>query len=417
MKAELDVPETNQNGRVWFHLIPDSNNPDRQFYNKATWGAIKRMAKEELGESFGWTLDEATGNGRSISGNLGNIIATEQDFYREYGVDIDAEKATIDASGDERPFKEIKESLGMFTMAKWQPIITRKLAELFLSLERAWQRTSKSRLELLRAELTQTEKTLAELGRVLTSTRGELEAAKADLDSNQKTVIQLNDVVNELVAVSYSDRNELYEEINRIAPNYRIKKTITVRDVGALKGESNSTGTLRENGVSTSAKVKKRPTLLKTLYEKPLVYAGIVKELEIIGADGSMERIEADRDDLAMIIDADGTTIFVFPTALMKLSKGAYDDEKAAEMFEEFHHFPADELDYELFPPSGETLLNAGHADRILYVSDKVIYAGDEKGTDNHYFHYFDSGQRPVYTYGDVIIIANLNIDGRGILN
>jgi hypothetical protein len=130
-----------------------------------------------------------------------------------------------------------------------------------------------------------------------------------------------------------------------------------------------------------------------------------------------MERIEAEGDDLAMIMDADGTTIFVFPTHRMKLRKGAYDDPEAAEMFEEFHHFPADEVDYELFPPSGETLLNAGHADRILYVSDKVIYAGDEKGTDNHYFHYFDSGQRPVYTYGDVIIIANLNIDGRGILN
>jgi hypothetical protein len=91
--------------------------------------------------------------------------------------------------------------------------------------------------------------------------------------------------------------------------------------------------------------------------------------------------------------------------------------EKAAEMFEEFHHFPADDYDYELFPPSGEKLLSAGHADRILYVSDKVIYAEDEKGKDNHYFHYFDSGKRPVYKYGDVYIIANVNIDGRGILN
>jgi hypothetical protein len=92
-----------------------------------------------------------------------------------------------------------------------------------------------------------------------------------------------------------------------------------------------------------------------------------------------MERIEAERDDLAMIIDADGTTIFVFPTSLMKLSKGAMNSEKAAEMFEEFHHFPADDYDYELFPPSGEKLLSAGHADRILYVSDKVIYAEMKK--------------------------------------
>src|SRR6056297_3638765 len=139
MKAELDVPENNANGRVWFHLIPDSNNPDRQFYNKPTWGSIKRMASDELGETFGWTLDEPTGNERSISGNLGNIIATEADFYREIGVDIEAEKAKTETSGDDRSFKEIKQSLGMFTVGKWQPIIKRKLAELFLGLERAWQ--------------------------------------------------------------------------------------------------------------------------------------------------------------------------------------------------------------------------------------------------------------------------------------
>src|SRR6056297_928233 len=107
--------------------------------------------------------------------------------------------------------------------------------------------TSESRLDLLQSDVKQTEKTLAELGRVLTSTKGELEAAKNDLDANQKTVIQLNDVVNELVAVSYSDRSELYEEINRIAPTYKIKKTITVRDVGALKGEGGSSKIYRKN--------------------------------------------------------------------------------------------------------------------------------------------------------------------------
>ena len=233
-------------------------------------------------------------------------------------------------------------------------------------------------------------------------------------------MIRLNDVVNELVAVSYQDRNELYQEINRIAPSFKIKKTITVRDVGALKGEGGSPKKFRENkagGGPPFPAPKKLPTVLKTLYEQPLVYAGIVKELDFIGANGHMQRIEAEGDDLAMIIDAEGSTIFVFPTNLMKLAKGALDDKKAAEMFREFHHFPADEYDYELTPPSGQELLSAGHADRILYVSDKVIYADDQKGKDNHYFHYFDPGKRPVFTYGDVTIIANINIDGRGILN
>jgi hypothetical protein len=274
-------------------------------------------------------------------------------------------------------------------------------------------------MELLNTELKQTEKTLAELQKVLAGTKTELEAAKTARENNQKTVIELNDVVNQLVAVSYDDRNELYEEINRIAPKYKIRKTITVRDVGSLKGHApKGAPQLRENKADTiPAKSLKRHGVLKTLYEEPLVYSGIVKELEYIDAKGYMQRMEAEKDDLAMIINAKGTTIYVFPTNLMRLSKGAYNDPKAAEMFEEFHHFPADDYDYELFPPSGEKLISAGYADRIMYVSDKIIYADDEKGKDNHYFHYFDAGKRPVFKYGDVYIIANVNIDGRGILN
>ncbi len=419
MKTVLDVPENNANGRVWFHLIPDSNIPDRSFYNKQTWGSIKRMASKELATAFGWTLEEKTGQGKSISGNLGNIIATEEDFYAEYGIDIEAEKAKKDEVGNEQSFKAIKESAGMFTIKKWQPIITRKLAELFLELEKAWIRTSQSRMELLSSELKQTEKTLAELQKVLADTKTELEASKTASENNQKTVIELNDVVNQLVAVSYDDRNELYEEINRIAPKYKIRKTITVRDVGSLKGSApKGSPQLRENKAdSVPAKTTKRHGVLKTLYEEPLVYSGIVKELEYIDAKGYMQRVEAESDDLAMIINAKGTTIYVFPTSLMRLSKGAYNDPKAAEMFEEFHHFPADDYDYELFPPLGEKLISAGYADRIMYVSDKIIYADDEKGKDNHYFHYFDAGKRPVFKYGDVYIIANVNIDGRGILN
>jgi TolA-binding protein len=419
MKTVLDVPENNANGRVWFHLIPDSNTPDRSFYNKQTWGSIKRMASKELGESFGWTLEEKTGQGKSISGNLGNIIASEEDFYAEYGIDFESEKAKKDEAGNEQSFKALKESIGMFTLKKWQPIITRKLAKIFLALENAWVRTAESRMELLKSDLKQTEKTLAELQRVLASTKAELEAAKGSLEKNQKTVIELNDVVNQLVAVSYDDRNELYEEINRIAPTYKIRKTITVRDVGSLKGNApKSAPQLRENKAdNVPAKSSKRHGVLKTLYEEPLVYSGIVKELEYIDEKGFMQRMEAEKDDLAMIINAKGTTIFVFPTKLMRLSKSTFNTEEAAEMFEEFHHFPADDYDYELFPPSGEKMLSAGYADRIMYVSDKVIYADDEKGKANHYFHYFDAGKRPVFKYGDVYIIANVNIDGRGILN
>ncbi|MEX2352217.1 MAG: helicase-related protein [Balneolaceae bacterium] len=418
MNSELDVPENNPNGRVWFYLIPESSNPQRSFYNKTTWSSIKRMAAPELEEAFGWSLTEKTGQGRSISGNLGNILATEEDFYDEHGIDIEAEKAKKGEDGSQLSFREIKQNIGMFLYENWEAIINRKMAELFLALERAWKRTAESRLEILDGELKQAEKTLKELERALSSSKDQLHTSQQQRDENNKTVLKLGDVVNELVAVDYEDRNELYEEINRIAPDFKVKKTITVRDVGALKGERS--GQVRENAnkyESRSKTGKKMPRPLKILFEDPLVYAGIVKELEYINPTGQMERLEAESDDLAMIIDADGTTIFIFPTRMMRLSKSAMDDEQAKEMFEEFHHFPADDYDYELFPQTGAELISGGHADRIMYVSDKVIYADDEKGKDNQYFHYFDSGKRPVYKYGDVMIIANVNIDDRGILN
>ena len=156
---------------------------------------------------------------------------------------------------------------------------------------------------------------------------------------------------------------------------------------------------------------------LKTLYDDPLVYAGSVGELEFIDTKGFMQRILSEDEDLAMIIDAEGTTLFAFPTTRMKLIKGAYASDQAEQMYEEFHHFPADGYDYELFPPAGAELVSIGHAERIMYSSDKVIYSGDQKGDDHHYYHYFDDGKRPVFSYGDVYIITNLNIDGRGILN
>ena len=118
-----------------------------------------------------------------------------------------------------------------------------------------------------------------------------------------------------------------------------------------------------------------------------------------------------------MVIDAEGTTLFAFPTQRMKLLKGAFDNGDAEQMYQEFHHFPADGYDYELFPPADADLVSIGHAERIMYSSDKVIYSGDKKGDDHHYYHYFDDGKRPVFSYGDVYIITNLNIDGRGILN
>jgi hypothetical protein len=415
----LEVPKNNSNGRVLFNLVPDASQPSRNFYNKIKWSSIKQMAGAQLNELFGWSMEEAVQSGRSLAGNKGNGIADESDFYSYYGIDIEAEKAQSNPDGSEVTFDQIKQQLGMYSMDRWLPIIRLKLAGLFLALEKAWQASAQGRIEKIQAELEQSKKTMKELERTHRQTQKELTEAQTTLTSNQDTVAKLQDVVNELVKTKFTDRSELYEELNRIAPKYGVRRTVSVRQVGFDQPapRKNPAGRTHPKTKTPALSDSKLPLPLRVLYGQPLVYAGKVNELEYVDGSGAMKRILADPDDLAMIIDAGGTMIFVFPTHRMKLVKGAFSSDPADQMFQEFHHFPADGYDYELFPPQGATLAEVGRAGRILYESDKVIYAGDQKGDEHSYYHYFDEGKRPVFSYGDLLVITNLNITGRGILN
>jgi N12 class adenine-specific DNA methylase/ppGpp synthetase/RelA/SpoT-type nucleotidyltranferase len=414
-ELQLEVPKNNANGRVLFNLIPDPNAPNRSFYNKIKWSSIKQMAGDQLNKEFGWSTGEPVQSGRSLAGNKGNIIADEADFYSYYEVDIEAEKQATNPDGTEVTFDHIKQKLGMYNTQRWLPIIKNKLADLFLALEKGWQQSAQARIQQITSELERSKKTLKELEITHEQTRKELEQAQANLKSNQETVTRLQDVVNELVKTKFTDRAELYEELNRIAPTYGIKGTVRVREVGIYR-DTPEPDNIRPNR-SAPGKNRALPRPLKTLYEEPLAYAGTVGELEFIDTKGFMQRILSEDEDLAMIIDAEGTTLFAFPTTRMKLIKGAYASDQAEQMYQEFHHFPADGYDYELFPPGEAELVSIGHAERIMYGSDKVIYSGDKKGENHQYYHYFDGGKRPIFQYGDVYIITNLNIDGRGILN
>jgi len=411
----LEVPKNNANGRVLFNLIPDPNAPNRSFYNKIKWSSIKQMAGDQLNGQFGWSMDEPVQSGRSLAGNKGNIIADESDFYAHYEVDIEAEKQNTGPDGTEVTYDQIKQRLGMYNTERWLPIIKQKLAELFLALERGWQQSAPARIQQITSELKRSEKTLRELEATHQQTQKELEQAQSDLTTNQDTVTRLQDVVNELVKTKFSNRSELYEELNRIAPTYGVTGTVRVREVGIYR-DSSPDEKIRPNR-SGKQTTKSLPMPLRTLFSDPLVYAGSVGELEFIDTKGFMQRILSEDEDLAMVIDAEGTTLFAFPTQRMKLLKGAFDNGDAEQMYQEFHHFPADGYDYELFPPADADLVSIGHAERIMYDSDKVIYPGDEKGENHQYYHYFDDGKRPIFRYGDVYIITNLNIDGRGILN
>ncbi len=412
----LEVPKNNANGRVLFNLIPDPNAPNRSFYNKIKWSSIKQMAGDQLNETFGWSMDEPVQSGRSLAGNKGNIIADESDFYAHYEIDIDAEKQTSNTDDSDVTYDQIKQQLGMYKLQRWLPIIKTKLADLFLALEKGWQQSAQARIQQITSELGRSKKTLKELEITHEQTRKELGQAQVNLKTNQDTVTKLQDVVNELVKTKFTDRAELYEELNRIAPTYGIKGTVRAREVGIYRdGTKPKQARPNRAEYSQPQQLENLPQPLKTLFGEPLVYAGTVGELEFIDTKGFMQRIQSDQ--LAMIIDGEGTTLFGFPTHRMKLLKGAFDSDEAEQMYQEFHHFPADGYDFELFPPMGAELVSVGHAERIMYGSDKVIYPGDKKGENHQYYHYFDDGMRPIFQYGDVYIITSLNIDERGILN
>jgi len=122
-----------------------------------------------------------------------------------------------------------------------------------------------------------------------------------------------------------------------------------------------------------------------------------------------------------LFADPEGSLILVVPASRIEpadVPPGTGED--AEDFFEEFHHYEADGESMILdLPPSDpdRAAEHVGHADEILYSSDKKMRAGDREGEAHDYIHEFDEGQRPVYRWDDVWIIDEVAIDGRGILN
>ena len=119
---------------------------------------------------------------------------------------------------------------------------------------------------------------------------------------------------------------------------------------------------------------------------------------------------------MAMFTNKKKDKLFLTPFSELKELDFDVKDKAAEEVFEMWHNYPADKKDYEIrWPniPAGPI----GYAHSILYASDKVMREWDAKGKLNLYEHDFDSGLRPAFRKGRIIIIANLKINERGILN
>ena len=143
------------------------------------------------------------------------------------------------------------------------------------------------------------------------------------------------------------------------------------------------------------------------------VMLGISKKLVIEDESYGYKEIAL---PMAMFTNKKKDKLFLTPFSELKELDFDVKDKAAEEVFEMWHNYPADKKDYEIrWPniPAGPI----GYAHSILYASDKVMREWDAKGKLNLYEHDFDSGLRPAFRKGRIIIIANLKINERGILN
>jgi N12 class adenine-specific DNA methylase/ppGpp synthetase/RelA/SpoT-type nucleotidyltranferase len=468
MELNLDVPQTNANGRVLFRLMPQG---EREYYGKIKWSSIKHMAPQGLQKAFRWSDDNPVGSGRSLSGNKGDIIADQDDFYDHYDIDIQARRQGGDVSYD-----DIKSQIGMYDFSNWKPIITQKLAQLFLILERAWVKGAPYRIQRAEEQLGKTEKTLKELEANMGRTKKELTTSREEREKALETQSKLTDVVNDIVSVDYSDRDELYEELNRLAPNFGIKKIIHVRDLDSkevFSGEqAGPGGTLPQAEVTEVAERENADPLFEIGQKVPphgvikerylvkedahwpvpywqyrigkdrwltpdiymhesdvhnlvqkvqrdnpkadLIYLGISKKLLI--DQGRIDKV-ALQGPLAMLTNSGLNKLFLTPLSALDGFSKEIDDYKADEAFRIWNSYPPDETNYSLDWPDEAKAIPVGTAEQIIYLSDKIMQAGDHKGTEHTYRHEFDPGKRPAVKKGNMLIIANLKINGRGILN
>jgi len=144
----------------------------------------------------------------------------------------------------------------------------------------------------------------------------------------------------------------------------------------------------------------------------PLVFIGFCEQLHIL----QNENIPWMAGKFPMFTNTAGTKLYILPQRRVKAVRNKVEDEKATEMFENWSHYPASFKDFEIDLPDGKGK-TVGTAHKIFYASDKVMQPGDKKGKVNRYKHDFNPNKRPAKVIDDVLIIENIKITGRGIMN
>lgn len=168
-------------------------------------------------------------------------------------------------------------------------------------------------------------------------------------------------------------------------------------------------GVERENpeGVVSAKTLKKKRTarfIFIGVCAKMLIDQGKANPTELRGTHAVLTNKTADK-------------IFIVPFSELQEIYSHVKDKKAEEIYKMWHNFAPDQKDFVLRWPKDEPVKPVGTAHSIYYVSDKVLQEWDRKGKMNMYHHEFDPGKRPCTVKGKILIVSNLEINERGILN
>ncbi len=144
------------------------------------------------------------------------------------------------------------------------------------------------------------------------------------------------------------------------------------------------------------------------------VFLGVVDRILIDQGKKLLVELQGAR---AMLTNKAKTKIFIIPFELISQLTGLVKDKKAEEIFAEWNNYAVDGNDMQVRWPDEAKTLPVGTAHSIYYISDKVLREGDGKGKMNVYHHEFDAGKRPASKKGNILIVGNVEIDERGILD
>jgi len=150
--------------------------------------------------------------------------------------------------------------------------------------------------------------------------------------------------------------------------------------------------------------------------DAPLAFLGYVDGLKIVAPDGRTASLDiTQKSGHYLFAESTLDRLVIVPQHRVKPC-APIGDADAVDAFETWHHFEADGRAFEISWPSGRAK-RIGTAKTIWYSSTKMIEPSDDGIKANRYYHHFDKDKRPVHMLGDVILVENLAINGRGILN